>query len=57
MVRVPSAFYTVAGFGVPIGRLEVAPATGSQPVFATLIRQDKKTGDADAVIPYVVPSS
>jgi hypothetical protein len=33
------------------------PAEGSQPVFATLIRQDKKTGDADAVIPYVVPAS
>ncbi|HYN43404.1 MAG TPA: hypothetical protein VE129_16625, partial [Thermoanaerobaculia bacterium] len=57
VVRIPSAFYTVAGFGTPVGRLEVAPAEGSQPVFATLIRQDKKTGDADAVIPYVVPSS
>ena len=57
VVRVPSAFYTVAGFGTPIGRLEVVPAEGSQPVFATLIRQDKKTGDADAVVPYVVPSS
>lgn len=57
VVRIPSAFYTVAGFGAPVGRLEVAPAEGSQPVFATLIRQDKKTGDADAVIPYVVPAS
>ena len=57
VVRIPSAFYTVAGFGAPIGRLEVVPAEGSQPVFATLVRQDKKTGDADAVVPYVVPSS
>lgn len=57
VVRIPSAFYTVAGFGAPVGRLEVVPAEGSQPVFATLIRRDKKTGDADAVVPYVVPSS
>ncbi len=57
VVRIPAAFYTVAGFGAPVGRLEVAPAEGSQPVYATLVRQDKKTGDADAVVPYVVPSS
>ena len=57
VVRIPSAFYNIAGFGAPVGRLEVVPAEGSQPVFATLIRQDKKTGDADAVVPYVVPSS
>ena len=57
VVRVPSAFYTVAGFGIPVGRLEVVPSAGSQPVFATLVRQDKKTGDADAVVPYIVPAS
>lgn len=57
VVRVPTAFYSVAGFGSPVGRLEVIPNEGSQPVFATLVRQDKKTGDADAVVPYVVPSS
>jgi hypothetical protein len=57
VVRIPSAFYTIAGFGAPFGRLEVVPAEGSQPVFATLIRQDQKTGDADAVVPYIVPSS
>ncbi|MBI5442641.1 MAG: hypothetical protein HY900_15685, partial [Deltaproteobacteria bacterium] len=57
VVRIPSAFYNVSGFGAPIGRLEVVPAAGSQPVFATLVRQDQKTGDADAVVPYVVPSS
>ncbi len=57
VVRIPSAFFTVAGFGAPVGRLEVVPADGSQPVFATLVRQDKKTGDADAIVPYVVPSS
>ena len=57
VVRIPSAFYTVAGFGTLVGRLEVVPAEGSQPVFATLVRQDRKTGDADAIVPYVVPSS
>jgi hypothetical protein len=57
VVRIRSAFYTVAGFGTPVGRLDVVPAEGSQPVFAILVRQDKKTGDADAVVPYVVPST
>ncbi len=56
VVRIPSAFYTIAGFGTPLGRLEVVPATGSQPVFATLVRQDMKTGDADAIVPYIVPA-
>ncbi len=56
VVRVPTAFYAAAGFGQPVGRLEVAPVEGGQPVFAALVRQDKKTGDADAVVPYVVPS-
>jgi virginiamycin B lyase len=57
VVRIPAAFYTIAGFGRPVGRLEVSPVAGSQPVYATLVRQDKKTGDADAVVPYIVPSS
>ncbi|MFN7989359.1 MAG: hypothetical protein U0529_17925 [Thermoanaerobaculia bacterium] len=57
VVRVPTAYYAVAGTGAPIGRLEVVPAEGSQAVFAALVRQDKKTGDADAVVPYIVPSS
>ena len=56
VVRVPSAFYTVAGFATLVGRLEVVPAEGSQPVFATLVRQDRKTGDADAIVPYIVPN-
>ena len=56
-VRVPAAFYTLSGFGAPIGRIDVAPAAGSQPVFALLVRRDQKTGDADAVVPYVVPAA
>ena len=57
VVRVPAAFYNIAGFGAPFGRLEIAPATGSQPVFAILLRADRKTGDADAIPPYIVPST
>jgi streptogramin lyase len=56
VVRVPTAFYAVAGFGAPVGRLEVVPSEGSEPVLAVLVRQDKKSGDADAVVPYVVPA-
>lgn len=55
VLRIPAAFYTVSGRGADIGRLEVAPEEGSPPVFAVLVRQDKKTGDADAVVPYVIP--
>ena len=57
VVRVPTAFYTVAGRGAAIGRLEVVPAEGSAAVFTALVRQDKKTGDADAVVPFIVPAS
>lgn len=56
-LRVPAAYYTISGKGAEVGRLEVAPAEGSPPVFAALVRQDKKTGDADAVVPYVIPAS
>lgn len=54
VLRIPAAFYTVSGRGAHVGRLEVTPGEGSAPVFAVLVRQDKKTGDADAVIPYVI---
>ncbi len=57
VLRIPAAFYTVAGRGADVGRLEITPAEGSAPVFAVLVRQDKKTGDADAVIPYVIPAT
>ena len=56
-VRVPAAFFTLSGFGAPIGRIDVAPVAGSQPVFALLVRRDQKPGDADAVVPYVVPAA
>lgn len=56
VVRIPSVYYTVSGYGATLGRLEVVPSAGSELVFAALVRQDMKTGDADAIVPYVVPS-
>lgn len=53
VVRVPAAFYSIAGFGASVGRLEVLPTDGAGTVFAVYVRQDRKTGDADAVVPYV----
>ena len=35
-----------------MGRLDVLPA-GTATVFATLLRQDRKTGDTDAILPAV----
>lgn len=51
----PAAFYTVAGFGQDVGRLDVVPATGSASVFATLLRTDLRTGDVDAMLPFIIP--
>lgn len=53
VVRIPAAFYGISGIGAPVGRLEVLPADGAGTVFACYVRQDRRTGDADAVVPYV----
>jgi hypothetical protein len=53
VVRIPAAFYNISGIGAPVGRLEVLPTDGAGTVFAVYVRQDRKTGDADAVVPYV----
>lgn len=45
-----SAWYSLAGFGVDIGRMDLVPNAGSLGVFATLVRWDKKTRDADAIV-------
>ncbi|HEV8268197.1 MAG TPA: hypothetical protein VGR00_08195 [Thermoanaerobaculia bacterium] len=51
----PSVWYTIAGFGTDtVGRLDVVPAAGSGQVFATLLRQDRKTGDTDAIPPAII---
>ena len=54
VVRIPAAFYSISGIGAPLGRIEVLPTDGAGTVFAAYVRQDRKTGDADAVVPYVI---
>jgi streptogramin lyase len=49
---VSSPWYSIAGYGTAMGRLDVLPS-GSASVFATLLRQDRKTGDTDAILPAV----
>jgi hypothetical protein len=45
-------WYSIAGSGTFFGRLDVVPS-GTASVFATLLRQDRKTGDTDAILPAV----
>ena len=45
-------WFSIAGSGTAMGRLDVLPA-GTATVFATLLRQDRKTGDTDAILPAV----
>ncbi len=47
---VTSPWFSIAGYGTTIGRLDVVPS-GTAYVFATLLRQDRKTGDTDAILP------
>ena len=48
-------WYTISGSGASFGRLDVVPSDASAAVFATLLRQDRKTGDTDAILPVLVP--
>jgi len=48
------AFSVVAGSSADIGRLDVVPADGSPGIFATLLRRDARTGDTDALLPFVI---
>jgi virginiamycin B lyase len=50
-----AAWLSIAGTGADIGRLDVVPADGAGPVATTLQRWDKKTLDADALTPFVIP--
>lgn len=54
-LRVPAAWFAIAGNGTYFGRMEVVPAQGSGPLFATVVRRDKKTGDGDLLLPFVLP--
>ena len=52
---VPSVWPLLAGGSTDLGRLEVVPADGSGPVSTTLVRSDRLTLDADALVPFVLP--
>jgi streptogramin lyase len=54
-VVVESVWTAVTNGGTDLGRLDVVPADGSGAVVATLLRQDRLTGDADAIVPFVMP--
>ena len=45
---VPSVWQAIAGAPAALGRLDVAP---DGPLFATLVRKDVLSGDADALTP------
>lgn len=48
-----AAFYSVSGFGAPVGRLDIFSSAGS-PFHALLLRGDRKTGDTDAILPLLM---
>ena len=50
----PVVWFSIAGNGTTFGRLDVVPTEGGPPVFATVIRRDKKTGDADPLLPFII---
>ena len=49
---VATPWFSIAGYGTDMGRLDVVPS-GTASVFATLLRQDRKTGDTDAILPAI----
>ena len=50
----PSVWSAATGASVGAGRLDVVPADGTAWVLATVIRSDRKTLDADALVPIVI---
>jgi hypothetical protein len=50
-----NVWYTIAGFGADVGRVDVVPADGSAAVLATVLRHDNKTHDTDPLLPFVIP--
>ncbi len=50
---IPAAYYSITAIGGPTGRLDVIPQGTAPKVFATLLRNDRKTGDTDAVLPLM----
>jgi hypothetical protein len=52
---IASVWYSIAGSSTDFGRVDVVPADGAGPVLATLLRQDRMSGDVDALLPQVLP--
>lgn len=50
-----AVWFTISGFGADVGRVDVVPSDGSGPLFAGILRQDQKTLDTDAIVPFVIP--
>jgi hypothetical protein len=55
ILSLASVWSTVAGAPVDVGRLDVVPADGDGAVAATVLRTDRITLDADALVPFVIP--
>jgi hypothetical protein len=53
-VAIENVWTSAGGADVDLGRLDVVPADGSGAVLAVLLRQDRLTGDADPVVPFVM---
>jgi hypothetical protein len=51
-----SVWFDLAGYGTNLGRLDVVSneAAGGGGVLATFVRSDRKSMDADAIVPYVI---
>ncbi|MBL8114231.1 MAG: hypothetical protein JNK60_15225 [Acidobacteria bacterium] len=51
-----SVWFDLAGYGTNLGRLDVVSneAAGGGGVLATFVRSDRKSLDADAIVPYVI---
>jgi streptogramin lyase len=44
----------ISGAATDLGRVDVVPADGTTPFLTVLVRQDKKTRDADVLLPLVI---
>jgi hypothetical protein len=49
-----SAWFSISGYGTDFGRIDVVPDASSPPLIVTLLRQDQKTLDTDAIVPLVI---
>jgi sugar lactone lactonase YvrE len=54
-LAIENVWTSAGGATTDLGRLDVVPADGSGAVLAVLLRQDRLTGDADPVLPFLMP--